>query len=82
MLDHITRENIDFSGLKTLVLDEADVMLKMGFKDDIEKIIEKVKEVRKKEDLQILLFSATVPESIREVALEYMNKDFRVVDLA
>jgi superfamily II DNA/RNA helicase len=57
-------------------------MLKMGFKDDIEKILEKVKEVRKKEELQILLFSATVPESLREIATEYMKQDFRVVDLA
>jgi len=34
--DHIERGNIDFSGLKTLILDEADVMLKLGFKEDIE----------------------------------------------
>jgi len=38
------RENIDFSEVKTIVLDEADVMLKMGFKEDIEKILEKAKD--------------------------------------
>jgi superfamily II DNA/RNA helicase len=45
VLDHIERENIDFSELKTLVLDEADVMLNMGFKEDIEKILNKATEV-------------------------------------
>lgn len=43
VLDHIERGNIDFSAVKTIVLDEADVMLKMGFKEDIEKILEKCK---------------------------------------
>lgn len=44
VLDHMDKGNIDFSNLKTLVLDEADVMLNMGFKDDIMKILDKVKE--------------------------------------
>jgi ATP-dependent RNA helicase DeaD len=39
VLDHIERGNIDFSNLKTVVLDEADQMLKLGFKEDIEKIL-------------------------------------------
>lgn len=43
--DHIERGNIDFSDLKTMILDEADVMLKLGFKEDIEEILSKVKEV-------------------------------------
>lgn len=38
VLDHIERGNIDFSQVKTVVLDEADVMLKMGFKEDVEKV--------------------------------------------
>lgn len=42
-MDHIERGNIDFRALKTIVLDEADVMLKLGFKVDIEKIMGKVK---------------------------------------
>ena len=42
--DHIERGNIDFSGLKSLILDEADVMLKLGFKVDIEQILAKARE--------------------------------------
>lgn len=42
--DHIERGNIDFSGLKVLILDEADVMLKLGFKEDIEQILAKARE--------------------------------------
>jgi superfamily II DNA/RNA helicase len=47
--DHIERGNIDFSELKTMILDEADVMLKLGFKEDIEHILGKVKEVNSKD---------------------------------
>lgn len=50
-MDHMERGNIDFSGLKTVVLDEADVMLKLGFKEDIEKILGKVREVCEKDQL-------------------------------
>lgn len=81
VMDHINRGNIDFTGIKTLVLDEADVMLNMGFKQDIEKVLEKVNEVRESE-IQIALFSATVPTWVRDIALEFMKPDFRVVDLA
>lgn len=81
IIDHINRGNIDFKGLKTIVLDEADVMLNMGFKEDIEKVLEKVNEVREGE-IQIALFSATVPTWVRDIALEFMKPDFRVVDLA
>jgi len=38
VLDHINRGNIDFSSLKTVVLDEADQMLKLGFKEDVESV--------------------------------------------
>ena len=40
MLDHIERGNIDFSHLKTVVLDEADQMLKQGFKEEVDKVSE------------------------------------------
>lgn len=43
VLDHIDRGNIDFSNLKTVVLDEADVMLKLGFKEDVDNILRKVR---------------------------------------
>jgi ATP-dependent RNA helicase DeaD len=39
VLDHIERGNIDFTNLKSVILDEADVMLKLGFKEDVEKVI-------------------------------------------
>ena len=43
VLDHIERGNIDFSHIKTIVLDEADQMLKLGFKEDIERILSTVR---------------------------------------
>ena len=51
VLDHIERGNIDFSQLKSVVLDEADVMLILGFKEDDEKILSKAHEVCSKEDV-------------------------------
>lgn len=47
VLDHIERGNIDFSSIKTIVLDEADQMLKLGFKEDIEKILNSVRKVQR-----------------------------------
>ena len=82
VLDHIERGNIDFSGLKSLVLDEADVMLKLGFKEDVDKILKTVREVCDKEALQICLFSATIPSWVKQLARQYMKKGFRIVDLA
>jgi len=43
VLDHIRRQNINFSNLKSLVLDEADQMLKLGFKEDVEEIMKIIK---------------------------------------
>ena len=43
--DHMGRGNIDFSDLKTIILDEADVMLKLGFKEDVDYILQEVREV-------------------------------------
>ena len=61
VLDHIERGNIDFSGLKSLILDEADVMLKLGFKEDVDRILKTCRETCNKDNLQICLFSATIP---------------------
>ena len=79
VLDHIERGNIDFSDLKTLILDEADVMLKLGFKEDVEKILNSAKETCKQP--QICLFSATMPPWVRDIAREFMKPDFAVVDM-
>lgn len=67
LLDHIRRNTIKLSGVKTLILDEADEMLDMGFVDDIETILENVPKER-----QTLLFSATMPPEIRALAAKYM----------
>jgi len=61
VLDHIERGNIDFSSIKTVVLDEADQMLKLGFKEDVERILSIVRQQCKR-DIQICLFSATMPD--------------------
>ena len=81
VLDHIERGNIDFQDVKTIILDEADVMLKLGFKDDVEKILERCKSECSK-DLQLALFSATIPDWVKDLAQEHMRQDFRVIDLA
>ena len=67
VMDLMRREKLDLSGLKTLVLDEADEMLNMGFIDDIEWIIPQCPSNR-----QIALFSATMPAAIKKVATQYL----------
>jgi ATP-dependent RNA helicase DeaD len=67
--------------MKTMVLDEADVMLKLGFKEDVDKILGKVRDVCTR-GIQICLFSATIPSWVKDIAREHMKPDFRVVDLA
>ncbi|MCX8144820.1 MAG: DEAD/DEAH box helicase [Azovibrio sp.] len=67
IMDHLERGSLSFVGLKTLVLDEADEMLRMGFIDDVEWILEHTPAER-----QTALFSATMPEAIRRVARDYL----------
>jgi len=80
VLDHIERGNIDFSAMRTIVLDEADQMLKLGFKEDVEKILSTIRQ-QCKHDVQICLFSATIPRWVRDVAQYHMKKNLRIVDL-
>ncbi len=68
ILDHISRKTLDLSGLKALVLDEADEMLRMGFIDDVETIMAETPD-----DRQTALFSATMPEQIRRITKRYMH---------
>jgi len=67
--DLLDRKAIDLSGIHTCVLDEADEMLAMGFKKEIDKILKKTNDFRK-----IWLFSATIPHSLQEIINEYMDK--------
>ncbi|MFD1123800.1 DEAD/DEAH box helicase [Lentilactobacillus raoultii] len=68
ILDHISRHTLKLDHVKTLVLDEADEMLNMGFLDDIESIIKQVPD-----DRQTLLFSATMPPQIKRVGVQFMK---------
>jgi len=69
VMDHLRRGTLKLDNLTSLVLDEADEMLKMGFIDDVEWILEQTPETR-----QIALFSATMPKEIRRIAQKYLNK--------
>ena len=68
IMDHIRRKTLQLDGLQSLVLDEADEMLRMGFIDDVEWILEHTPKTR-----QIALFSATMPGVIRKVAQQHLN---------
>ena len=68
VMDHLRRKSLNLEGLKTIVLDEADEMLNMGFVEDIESILEYTPEEK-----QIILFSATIPDAIRRVASKYLR---------
>lgn len=74
LLDHIRRETLDLSGIKMLVLDEADQMLHMGFLEDVETIITAVPYRR-----QTMLFSATMPDPIKRLAANYMKEPLDIV---
>ena len=69
ILDHIGRHTLKLEHLDTLVLDEADEMLDMGFIDDIEKIVEQMPTER-----QTLLFSATMPAAIMRLTNKFMKE--------
>ncbi len=73
ILDHLERGSLDLSGITTLVLDEADEMLRMGFIDDVETILKKTPPER-----QIALFSATMPAPIRRIAKEHLKSPVEV----
>jgi ATP-dependent RNA helicase DeaD len=68
VMDHLRRQTLSLDGLTTLVLDEADEMLKMGFLEDVEWILEHTPTER-----QTALFSATLPDAIRKVAKRYLR---------
>ena len=75
VMDHLRRGSLKLEGLTSMVLDEADEMLRMGFIDDVEWILEHTPK-----DRQVALFSATMPKPIRKVADKYLNnpKEVRI----
>jgi ATP-dependent RNA helicase DeaD len=68
VMDHMRKGTLQLASLKCLVLDEADEMLRMGFIDDVEWILEKMPETH-----QTALFSATMPPAIRRIAQKYLD---------
>jgi len=68
VMDHIRKGRLKLDNLQALVLDEADEMLRMGFIDDVEWILEHIPDSR-----QMALFSATMPQQIRRIAKKYLN---------
>jgi ATP-dependent RNA helicase DeaD len=73
LCDHLRRGRLDVSELKAIVLDEADEMLDLGFREDMEFILEATPD-----DRRTLLFSATLPRGIVALAKEYQQSAFRV----
>lgn len=68
VIDHLEKGSLDLSKIKTMVLDEADEMLRMGFIDDVEMILQKTPDSR-----QTALFSATMPSAIKRIATTYLR---------
>ncbi|MCX7922974.1 MAG: DEAD/DEAH box helicase [Clostridia bacterium] len=73
LLDHLRRKSVNFGELNTLVLDEADQMLSMGFLNEVEQIIKQASRKR-----QTMLFSATLPKQIRLLASKYMGEPIQI----
>lgn len=69
IIDHLDKGSLDLSALRTLVLDEADEMLRMGFVEEVERILSATPEGR-----QTALFSATMPNEIRRIARTHLRE--------
>ncbi|WP_277815605.1 DEAD/DEAH box helicase, partial [Dietzia sp. DQ11-38-2] len=68
VIDHLKKGTLDLSGLRHLVLDEADEMLAMGFQEDVERILSDTPQ-----STQVALFSATMPAAIRRISQKYLT---------
>lgn len=73
LLDLINRKAADISSIRHLVLDEADIMLNMGFKEELDAILASAPKER-----QTLLFSATMPPEVAKIAAKYMNTPIEI----
>jgi ATP-dependent RNA helicase DeaD len=74
VIDHLDKGTLDLSELRFLVLDEADEMLRMGFIDDVEKVLQATPPER-----QVALFSATMPAVIRKIAQRHLKDPVEVI---
>ena len=73
LVDHLERKTLDLTALKTLVLDEADEMLDMGFRDELEALLKDAASTRR-----TMLFSATIPAGIEQLARRYQKNALRL----
>jgi ATP-dependent RNA helicase DeaD len=73
LCDHLDRGNLDLSGIKALILDEGDEMLDMGFKEELEHLLQAAPSERR-----TLLFSATMPPEIEKLAQQYQKNALRI----
>ncbi len=73
VMDHMRKGTLKLNELKTLILDEADEMLRMGFIDDVEWVMEQTPDNR-----QVALFSATMPQQIRQIATRHLNNPHQI----
>lgn len=73
MLDLINRKAANIANVRTVVLDEADEMLNMGFRDELDSILEKTPDIKR-----TLLFSATMPKEVARIAKNYMNSPVEI----
>lgn len=77
LTDLLAREAVDLTHVKTVILDEADEMLSMGFKDDLDKILNKVHK-----NSNTWLFSATLPDDLRWLIMKYMSPDTQTIQVS
>ena len=73
LIDHLERKTLDLSAIQSVVLDEADEMLRMGFIEEVQKILDLLPSAH-----QTALFSATMPQAIRRVAEDYLNEPVEI----
>lgn len=77
LIDLVERKAVDLSNVKTVVLDEADEMLSMGFKKELDTILESLHRVRNK-----WLFSATMPHGIKQIVNEHLSSDAHRIEVS
>lgn len=73
VIDHMSKGSLDLSEIKHLILDEADEMLRMGFAEEVDKILAQTPDTK-----QVALFSATMPKAIRRISEDYLNDPVEV----